>query len=84
MRTRDRCVWPTTPRDTEGRIKLPELAIFTDASDKNGVVGIGVTRLAQSGTTWVSKTIGHSGAVSVHTAELIINQEPSRWLIDSI
>jgi len=57
---------------------IPELTIFTDASDKNGVVGIGVTHLARYGTTCISKTVRNSGTVSVHTAELMAIKEACR------
>jgi len=61
-----------TPLEDISPIKKQKfIDLFTDTSDRKGVVGIGITHLSRSRGMSISKTVGNTGTLSVHTAELI-------------
>lgn len=61
----------------------PERVVYTDASNRNGKIGIGVTSSSTISPMNVIRTIGASSSVSAHHGELVAIQEAC-LLIDTL
>ena len=58
-----------------------DMAIFTDASARSGLVGVGVSHCSRTACVAISKATGSRPLLTIHYAELLAIQEASH-LVD--